>query len=375
MALGIVAASALAARAQPAAPLGPSANRPCVVATDAAYGRSPNKAIQVGGGPMYGSARQRRLLDLLRGPQGQAVTYDRSTGTMSADDGTLVDSYSVKYDGLDAPISIVLDWYHYSPLMVPKGFTCGAPLELGTPPPDPFTVKDQVTSLARATTATAQGPIAPIPLGATPADGFILDRFRLEARKPPVPGAYVPEMHRMVVVVLAKSCDGRRVTPTAISLAGQRGQTASPIETFTQASRFSALDSGVTVPDGSMGAVFQVDGVVDGIEVRATFSDRGCTGEPADRTWRLRVTPAELADAPMPQRPKDDTSSAAWVALQTVIDLNGAFREVLSLGGPDVLVKAATTAIKSWRVTPAKANGAPIATPVVVMVSFVDPPK
>src|SRR5688572_298530 len=65
----------------------------CRPAPDARYGRTAAHPIQVGGGPMYGSARQRRFLDSLSGPKGQPVRYPRNVSTTEAPDGTLVDAY------------------------------------------------------------------------------------------------------------------------------------------------------------------------------------------------------------------------------------------------------------------------------------------
>jgi hypothetical protein len=165
------------------------------------------------------------------------------------------------------------------------------------------------------------------------------------------------------------------VTPTAITLSTDRGQSAMPAETFTVATRFAALATGLTVPEGSLGAVFPVEAVADGVNVRATFSGSGCHGEPADRSWRLQVVPAALTDPAMPARPAADETNTPFVAVQAVIDHTGTFRETRPLGGPASLVQAALDAIGQWRATPAMANGAPLTTPVVLMVRFTDPPR
>jgi outer membrane biosynthesis protein TonB len=58
-----------------------------------------------------------------------------------------------------------------------------------------------------------------------------------------------------------------------------------------------------------------------------------------------------------------------------VIDHQGTFQEARALGGPEPLVRAAIEAIKAWKVLPARANGAPLTTPVVLMVSFAATPQ
>ncbi len=279
--------------------------------------------------------------------------------------------YTVRYDGIEAPLTLFLDWYHYTPPMAPVGLGCGGEMELGTPPPDPFVAEEQLAALAAATVSTAKGPIAPIPLGDDGAAGFVLDRFRVLARPAP-PGAVAPRTHRTIVVINAETCGERRVSPTAITLTSLQGQPATPAETFTAATRFTALATGLTVPDGSLGAVFPMDGVLDGVRVHATFSGPGCGGEPTARSWPLGVTAASLADPPMPARPAADDTDAAFVAVQAVIDHSGAFRELRPLGGSDLLVRTALDAIRDWRPQPATANGAPLTTPVVLMVRFAE---
>ena len=103
--------------------------------------------MQVGGGPTYGSARQRRFLDALTGPDGQPVRYSRNVSTMEAPDGTLVDAYEVSYDGLAKPVSIVLNWYHYTEKFAPAGFKCGRNPQLGTPPPYFLLADEQLRAL------------------------------------------------------------------------------------------------------------------------------------------------------------------------------------------------------------------------------------
>lgn len=98
------------ASAQPALPAGNSV--PCKVATDAQYGYDRARPIQVGGSPMYGAARQRRYLDFLRGPEGQPVTWQRKGSAPGPDGNTVLDSYTVCYEGLDTPVTLYLDWYH-----------------------------------------------------------------------------------------------------------------------------------------------------------------------------------------------------------------------------------------------------------------------
>src|SRR5690606_19106526 len=127
---------------------------PCEAAPHEGYGFRREQPIQVGGSPMYGAARQRRFLDSLRGPEGQPITY-RRRGQDRAPDGTILDAYEVSYEGLEKPLTLFLDWYHYTAPRLPRGFSCTGPIPLGLPPVDPFQESDQVrrVSAAQATRA------------------------------------------------------------------------------------------------------------------------------------------------------------------------------------------------------------------------------
>jgi hypothetical protein len=154
----------------------------CATSTDERYGLAMTTPVQVGGGAMYGPARERRYLDALRGPEGQVVHY-RRTGSLPAPDGdTILDAYETTYDGLEKPITIYVDEYHFTDPIAPRGFTCGQPIGLGLPPPDPL-----AASTALLTTAIEQGStrdFQPIALDGdgSPGHGVVFDHFRLVAR-------------------------------------------------------------------------------------------------------------------------------------------------------------------------------------------------
>ena len=150
LALAILISAVLAgAVAQPAIPQPPS----CVTANDPDYGFVKEKAIQIGGGAAFVAARERRYLDALRGPQGQTLrVLSRATTAVDpkAPDPTILDLYQVTYEGLDQPVGLYLDAYHFSAPRAPRGFTCGAALAaaLGPPPIDPFKASTAMVALA-----------------------------------------------------------------------------------------------------------------------------------------------------------------------------------------------------------------------------------
>ncbi len=344
----------------------------CQGSSDPTYGYSQERPIQVGGVGYPG--RQKRYLDALRGPKGETLSFERAGSTLHAGangEETMLDLYTVKHEGLAKPVTLFLDWYHYTELFAPQGFTCGASLDLGVPPPDPIQAQQQVAALAAATAKARGFRAPPVPLGPDGAAGFVLDRFRLLSRR--AGGGATPADHNSVVVVHPRQCDGRQVAPKSI-VAVRQGREFPPLESFGDAKRLAALTPGSPVPPGSLAAAFQDDVPASGLDVKVTYAGPGCTDEPAEQGWPIELATPALLESPMPPRPAGDTSGVAWIAVQAIIDHHGAFQEARSLGGPDALAKAAIEAVGAWRVQPPRANGAPLTVAVVLIVSFIDKP-
>lgn len=96
------------------------------------YGYSPNDPIIVGGlSERSGPASQRAYLDQLRGPNGEAVTYERieSCCAFSTPNGILgsgmLDIYEVRYEGQGRAVRLYLNMYDPAPAQskAPIGFT------------------------------------------------------------------------------------------------------------------------------------------------------------------------------------------------------------------------------------------------------------
>lgn len=347
----------------------------CRPAPHPEYGRSAAHPIQVGGGPMYGSARQRRFLDSLTGPRGQPVRYERNVSTSTAPDGTLVDSYAVTYDGLDTPVTLVLDWYHVTEQFAPAGFACGRDPELGTPPPDPFVGREQLHALAAEIAAAPGFRPGPVDLGRGGDAGFVIDEFRVRSRRQRSATAAPPaEAPGTIVVAYPRQCGGRAVSPSRIALVGPQGDAADAAATLTDRKAIQALVPGQDVPDGSLAATFALDALLAGLQVRVSFPSGPCA-DAAEVTPGLRYGRASLLESPMPARPADDTSGVQWVAVQAVVGHDGGFHQRRPLGGPAALERAAVAALDAWRAEPARVNGAPLATPVVLRVDFAPTPR
>src|SRR5436190_826127 len=80
----------------------------CGVSDDPAFAITRDHPVQVGGGGMSES-RERRYLDVLRGPMGEVLRYKRTGSPRPEADGrTILDVYEVTYPGLDKPITFYL---------------------------------------------------------------------------------------------------------------------------------------------------------------------------------------------------------------------------------------------------------------------------
>ena len=103
--------------------------------------------------------------------------------------------------------------------------------------------------------------------------------------------------------------------------------------------------------------------------MKATYPD-ACSGATEERSLTIEATGARLLESPMPTRPAGDPAIGKWIAVQAIVDHAGRFREVAALGGTPDLARAAVEAVSSWRANPPRVNGAPLASPVVLQVTF-----
>jgi Gram-negative bacterial TonB protein C-terminal len=375
----LVAASCGVAAAQDSAP-NSSVKPPCVVAADEKYAYATEQPVQVGGSPAYGAARQRRYLDALRGPGGETVQY-RRVGQFEGGDGTILDGYEVIHAGREKPVRLYLDWYHYNAPKAPHGFTCAGPIALGVPPLDPFLEMDDLMKLA--ITQGSDREFTPIPIAkdGTVKSGVIYDRFRLFALTAhaapkdakPDPERMQPEAMQqgLVYVAYPTTCSDRTIKPTAIDILAANGAVM-PKERQRQATgtAIARLLHGAPVPPDSF--AIAVPGTVPrgGDVVRITYDGAACDGD----SDKLSAVIAHTAPRPleMPQPPLPAGAAAEDpVLLQAVVDIDGAIQRASYVGGPRVLLTAATDAVARWRFEPARVNGVPIASGVLLQVRFV----
>ncbi len=351
----------------------------CAVSTDPDYGFSLTQPVQVGGGAMYAAARERRYLDALRGPKGDAVRYTRSGSTMPPGVEDPVDVYSVTYDGLVAPLTLFFDAYHFSEPKAPRGFLCARAVSSGPPPPDARRAVEQLDALAAVIAAAPGFRAGPVDLGGDPPLGLLVDAFRVKSRRAraatsaAAAGATTDTATaRTTVVAFPQTCEGRLVSPSAIALVGDDGAVVEASATETAMARVRAWFPGQNVPAGSIAAAFGPDALQLRLQVRVSFADPTCAAT-ATRASALEYVPAQLVEAPMPVRPANDASGVASVTVEAVIDHQGVFQQVRALGGPPALAQLAEATVRGWKAQPPRASGAPIAAPITLQVTFTAP--
>lgn len=355
----------------------------CTTADEPEFALTREHPAQVGGGAMYAASRERRYLDALRGPAGETVQY-RRTGSMPAqgDRITFVDRYEVTYAGLETPIVLFLDAYHFDDgLRAPKGFTCAVPFGLGAPGPDPMLAQDHLIELA-----VEQGPakpFAPISLDAdgSAAHGVIFDRFRMMARAAraaaaagrPIDPANPPrELIQTGTVIVAHPlrCGGKDpAAPAGIEIVASQGRPPQRAGELATGEALARLLPDASLPAGSMGAMYALDHprAIDSIKV--SYTPGGC-GDARAVVLPLTFTNAKPLDTPMPALPAGQPATDRPIRLQAILDHDGVARRIVYIGGPPALAEAAMAAVRTWTAQPMRLNGAPLVTPVTFQVKF-----
>lgn len=96
------------------------------------YGYSPEDPILVGTEDLKeGPANEKAYLDLITGPNGEEVMYERTGSCCEFETGNsplgsgLLDQYELRYEGLVEPVTLYLNMYDPDPdgnVQAPKGF-------------------------------------------------------------------------------------------------------------------------------------------------------------------------------------------------------------------------------------------------------------
>ena len=300
----------------------------------------------------------------------------------------------ISYDGQAAPVTLFLDVYHLDEPQAPQGFQCGRALTSGLPPLIPSWPCAARCAGGRGIAAAPGFRAGPVELGGDPPIGLLLDAFRVRSRRvrtaagaasaPPAavpaatPAAGTPAADapaaatsgpRTTVVAFPQTCGTRVVSPSAIALVGARDLVVDAAVTETDLAAVRARFPGQEVPAGSIAATFATDALQFQLQVRVTFADAACAATPV-RESALAYAAAQIVESPMPARPADDRSGTPWVAVQAVINHQGALQQVRALGGPPALARLAEATVRTWKARPPRAGDAPIAAPVVLQVTF-----
>lgn len=355
----------------------------CATADEPEFATTKEHPVQVGGGAIYAAARERRYLDALRGPMGETLQYKR-TGSMPVDpEGrTILDRYEVMHPGLEKPISLFLDAYHFDDaLRAPKGFTCALAFGLGAPGPDPMLASESAFELAVEQGAARE--FAPISLDAdgSATHGVIFDRFRLLARAAraaaaagrPLDVKQPPrDLLRAGTVVVAhplRCGDKAPVPPASIEIAPAQGAAPQRSGDLATGEALARLVPWGTFPDGSMGASFALEHPRPIDSIRVSYPDGAC-GPATAILLPMKFVNARPMNTPMPTVPAGQTATDRPVRLQALVDFDGAAQRIVYVGGPVALRDAAIAAVRAWTAEPARLNGAPMVAPVTFQVKF-----
>lgn len=356
----------------------------CAVSEAPAFATTREHPVQVGGGTMYAAARERRYLDALRGPMGEAVRYRRIGSLRPDNEGrTILDSYEITYPGLEKPLVFYLDAYHFDDtLKAPKGFTCAVPIGLTAPPVDGLLAQESLLQLAIEQGAARD--IAPISLDAdgSSAHGVLVDHFRLVARASRAASAAgtpidrkMPPVDliraRMVVVAYPLRCGEKEpVEPASIEIVAPQGQAPRREGELATGAALARLLPAMNVPAGAMAAVFTIDRPRATDTIKIAYPAGGC-GAASEARLTMMYTNAKPLATPQPALPAGlPPPEHPVIRLQALIDLDGAAQTIAYVGGPAALLDAAIGAVRGWTAEPARLNGSPIVTPVTLQVKF-----
>lgn len=100
------------------------------ISNDETYGVTPKNPVHVGGVENgVGPASEREYLNQLKGPNGETISYNRTSSCCAFDSprgfmgSGLLDVYEITYDGQKETIKIYINMYDYESPKAPAGFT------------------------------------------------------------------------------------------------------------------------------------------------------------------------------------------------------------------------------------------------------------
>ena len=362
----------------------PTTQKTCEVSTDPEFALTPSKPARVGGGAFYVAARERRYLEALRGPAGQPIAFKRLGQTRPPNAGPnsldIIDNWQVTYDGLEKPLSIYIDAYHYSEPRAPVGFTC-VPFTLGPPPIDAFLAGDLLMRLAIEQGSSRD--FQPIPLDAdgSTTHGVAFDRFRLvagaaraaaaggKAMDPKEPPREVQNLG-MVLIAYPLTCGDRKVAPAGIDVVPKQGPPVPRQGSVLSGADLQKAVHGFSTPEGSIGVRVQLMTLRPADAVRITYDAETCDGTSREVMLPSTHRPMRGVTMPQPALPAGADPPEEPVWLQVLVDHEGMLHQATYIGGPQRLANAAIESLREWRAEPGRINGAPVTADSLVLIRF-----
>jgi hypothetical protein len=359
-----------------------AATSKCGISEDGTLGSKDNP-IKVGGGALYLASREVKYLSALRGPAGEGVHFKRQGSTRAADGATILDDYFVEYTGIDKPIHLYIDGYHWLQPLAPKGWLCGADMNLAPPGPDPFETQDQLNAMA---VKMADQPVMPIsadPDGSR-THGVVFDHMRLItlaaraaiASNKTLDSKSLGELGRAKTVVVAfpRTCEGKMVMADAIALADQQGNQPKLVDT-AKGNKVASMLPGFEAPANSIAFAFETKGLIEGSRIAIRYED-ACGAEGKEVLMPVRFERGKVTKSAPGVAPADVQvpAAGAQVRVQVILDADGVPQYPAYAGGPYELHDAAITAAKEWRLDAPTMNGAPILQTLTLTI-VVRPPR
>jgi hypothetical protein len=344
----------------------------CPLSTDQTYGVTIENPIKTGGGVMYMASRQVKFLSALRGPAGEGVHFKR-TGSAPGPDGTILDLYALDIKG-DRKTTLYVDGYHWSDPSAPKGFLCGAPMNLAPPGPDPADTTRQLNAIAVTLGAAEVDPISIDPDGSK-AHGVIYDHVRLIAVASRAaaasldPGRLPQPVATPHLVVIASPivCDGEKIAPESVRLTDSGGNQPRTLGTASGA-KIADLSPGLTGRDDAVAIAYAVPALIAGARATVHYA-KPCAGK-EELEFPVRMTgPHVVSQAPAPPPPgKTVPPEGAKVVMQIFVAPDGSALNPAFVSGAYEFTAAAAESLKGWKFEPTRANLAAVYKPEQVMV-------
>jgi hypothetical protein len=347
----------------------------CSLSPDPSYGLTRENPIKTGGGAMYMASRQVKYLNALRGLAGEGLHFKRS-GSGPGPGGTMLDIYSLDIRG-DRRTTLYLDGYHWSDPLAPKGFLCGAPMNLAPPGPDPFETTDQLHALAVNLSAAETDPIS-MDANGSKTHGVIYDHVRLialaaraaatsgtalDSKKLPQP---VARPH-LVVIATPLVCGDTTIAPESVRLKDSAGNEPPVIGTAAGA-KIAELSAGLVGPADAVAIAYAVPDLIAGARTAVRYRSP-CEGKQEVELPVVIAGPRILSQAPAPPPPGQPVpAGGASVVMQIFVAPDGSALNPAFVSGAFEFTAAATESLKGWKFEPARANTGPLYKPERVMV-------